>query len=469
MAPQQASTLETGGDQVRVRIAAPMVVALLASQSFMALPTLASHVTRETVVIDAGDGGQYDPAIRGDFIAYTDTSTGDADIVVKSISTGSTTRISGSPAGGAQENEDIDGNYVVFRHWVTGVTEAEIFVYNLATGVYTQITDDAFHQTDPAISGTRIVWTQFDSDGFSAIFTANIDGTGVQAIAPAAGVNQIDPAISGNTVVWYEGGNIVSVDLSVTLVVKTTVATGADRWPDVNGTKIAYGSAGNIFVRDGATTTQLTSDATTQRRPKVSSTLVAWENLVAPGDTDIGGWDFRINAAETLVSGPGVQEIFDLDGTSLAYTERSNDAAGDIYLLREVVPLLLAPFAAFTAEVEITLGPLVLDDSFEVQGEFTLGAGSDGIDPPTEEVTFAVGTSLPTVIPPGSFEQDAEGSYRFESGSLEFVITPLLDGSFAYKVEGENAELTLTTNPVEVSLTIGDDSSTTTDGDAEIK
>lgn len=301
----------------------------------VASPALAQ--TREVVDVAVGSGGQYDPSIKGDSIAYTDTSTGNADIVVYSIAANATIRrISGT--GGAQEVEDIDGNFVVYRQWNVGESDAEILVHNLGTGVDTTITNDNLHQTDPAISGTTLVWTQFDADGnYSAIWTADLtDPVGtMRAISPTAGVNQIDPAVNGALVVWYEGGNIISYDLATST--RTTVATGADRWPDVNGAKIAYASGGNIYVSEAGNVTTITNDATTQRRPKVSAEFVAWENLVAAGDTDVLGFDSRTNTYVTLAGGAGLQELHDLDGTNLAFTDRSTDAAGDIKLSREVV------------------------------------------------------------------------------------------------------------------------------------
>jgi hypothetical protein len=123
------------------------------------------------------------------------------------------------------------------------------------------------------------------------------------------------------------------------------------------------------------------------------------------------------------------------------------------------------PFAAFDAKVEIGLGPLANDDEFEVKATFTLGAGSDGIDPLTEDVSFQVGT-FSTTIPAGSFKQDKKGRFKFEGVidgvALEAVIQPLGGDTYEFKAEGANADLTGTVNPVTVALTIGDDGGSTT-------
>lgn len=123
------------------------------------------------------------------------------------------------------------------------------------------------------------------------------------------------------------------------------------------------------------------------------------------------------------------------------------------------------PFAAFHAKVEIELGPLANDDAFEVKADFTLGAGSNGIDPLTEDVSLQVGT-FSTTIPAGSFKVDKKGRFKFEGViggvSLQAKITPLGANSFEFKAEGTGTDLTGTVNPVTVQLAIGDDGGSTT-------
>ena len=117
------------------------------------------------------------------------------------------------------------------------------------------------------------------------------------------------------------------------------------------------------------------------------------------------------------------------------------------------------PFAAFNAELEIER------DEFEVKGSFTLGAGSNGIHPPAEDVTLKIGTFSIT-IPAGSFREDKKGRFKFEGTingvALEFAIRPLGGNSFEFQAQGEGADFTGTMNPVTVNLTIGDDSGSTT-------
>ncbi len=114
-------------------------------------------------------------------------------------------------------------------------------------------------------------------------------------------------------------------------------------------------------------------------------------------------------------------------------------------------------FADFTIDVEIE------DDEFEVEGTFTLGAASDGIDPVSEDVTIMV-DSVSITIPGGIFEPDDDASFEFEGTidgvELEVEITGVGDATFEFEIEAEGANLNGTVNPVEVALSIGDDGGT---------
>ncbi len=118
------------------------------------------------------------------------------------------------------------------------------------------------------------------------------------------------------------------------------------------------------------------------------------------------------------------------------------------------------PFAAFNLKVEIDIE----DGEVDMTATFTLGAGSNGLDPPKETVSLEVkgGTGAYSVaIPVGSFKKDGSGRFTFQGTinkvKLEASIRPLRDGAFEFEVETEGANLKGFANPVTVTLTIGDD------------
>jgi uncharacterized delta-60 repeat protein len=114
------------------------------------------------------------------------------------------------------------------------------------------------------------------------------------------------------------------------------------------------------------------------------------------------------------------------------------------------------PFTAFSVTAEINVG----SRAFEMTATFTLDAGSDGIAPLIEDVSFQLGT-FSTTIPTGLFREDQKGRFKFEGigngVALEVAIVQLGDSTFKFKVEGNGADLAGTANPVPVALTIGDD------------
>jgi YVTN family beta-propeller protein len=135
------------------------------------------------------------------------------------------------------------------------------------------------------------------------------------------------------------------------------------------------------------------------------------------------------------------------------------------------------PFLAFNARLEIDIDHDQKKDAFAVETSFTLSStASNGIHPPAEPVTLQIGTFSIT-IPPGSFrthehEGEGEDGHGHEDGFFSFQ--GVIDGvrlealikrtgtlRYAFNAKAKGANLTGTTNPVQVSLIIGDESGTT--------
>jgi len=132
----------------------------------------------------------------------------------------------------------------------------------------------------------------------------------------------------------------------------------------------------------------------------------------------------------------------------------------DHFSLTEVqVDAAVTQFSTFNAGGEIE------GNEFEIQGRFTLGASTNGINPLTEAVVLQLGT-FSVSLPSGSFRRARGGSYKFEGTidgvSLEIDIAPAGTNRYTFTAEGSGANLTGTVNPVSGALTIGDDAGTTT-------
>jgi len=137
-----------------------------------------------------------------------------------------------------------------------------------------------------------------------------------------------------------------------------------------------------------------------------------------------------------------------------------------------VPPPVGVPFLAFNAKLEIDLDRKPNKDRFELESHFTLSSTAPGIHPVVEPVTLQIGTFSIT-IPPGSFKKhEGEDEDEHEGGS--FIFRGVIDGvklealikrtgtlRYAFDAEAKGADLTGTTNPVPVTLTIGADTGTT--------
>lgn len=102
------------------------------------------------------------------------------------------------------------------------------------------------------------------------------------------------------------------------------------------------------------------------------------------------------------------------------------------------------------------------DDEIEMKGKFRLAEASDGIDLSTEDVMVTVG-DFSVTIPAGSFQRSGHKQWTFEGEidgiTVEMVITKRADGKykFTFEAETEGLDLGEFSNPIEVTLTIGDD------------
>jgi DNA-binding beta-propeller fold protein YncE len=102
--------------------------------------------------------------------------------------------------------------------------------------------------------------------------------------------------------------------------------------------------------------------------------------------------------------------------------------------------------------------------AFSLQAQLTLSTSSNGIHPHAEAVRLQVGPFI-TTIPAGSFERAADGSFSYEgtiSGAhLDVLIKPT--GTLRYELDASatGANLSGASNPVQVSMSIGDDAGLT--------
>lgn len=95
-------------------------------------------------------------------------------------------------------------------------------------------------------------------------------------------------------------------------------------------------------------------------------------------------------------------------------------------------------------------------------GVFSLGTGSDGIDPVAEPTTIQIGTQQ-ILIPSNSFTEDEHGRFsirgKFADATVNGWIVPMQGGRFEFKFAISQHHVRLENNPTVIGLLIGDDGS----------
>jgi hypothetical protein len=122
-----------------------------------------------------------------------------------------------------------------------------------------------------------------------------------------------------------------------------------------------------------------------------------------------------------------------------------------------------APFNDFFIDaVRIRFAYFPYQDGVEIEGAFTLGANSDGINPVNEDVAVDLNNASLT-IPAGSFEED-DGEFVFKGvikgAAVEMEIEAVGEIDYEFELEVAGATFRAIQNPVTVGLTIGDDTGT---------
>jgi YVTN family beta-propeller protein len=129
-----------------------------------------------------------------------------------------------------------------------------------------------------------------------------------------------------------------------------------------------------------------------------------------------------------------------------------------------IAPISTVPFARLVARATIVLAP-GSRDRFDAEFLFSPGANNDGIDPLTEDVTVTIGPASWT-IPAGWFLKSKFGPALFDGlidgTRLGALFVQLPGGRWGFAIIGSGALLDGVSNPVALSLRIGNDIGSTT-------
>jgi len=173
---------------------------------------------KEPLVI--GPGVQKDPVLAGGTLIWADNRAGDFDLWTMQLAPTRTEPRLLRGGEGDQDQPVMDGTRLV---WIGRdlaphtARESEVFTMDLAVpSSELQITSDGYEQTQPDVSGKRIVWADFAHSPDAMYIdladplrnNADIFGwdleAGGQFIVTEEPTKQLRPSIHGETVVWLD-------------------------------------------------------------------------------------------------------------------------------------------------------------------------------------------------------------------------------------------------------------------------
>ena len=238
------------------------------------------------------------------------------------------------PAPNTQRNPAVSGLNVVYIDDEGG----QVYVHNLLTGTRHPVTASAGAKEKPAISGTRIVWTDYNTIParvrYHDLSNPVLNGREVAASTSA----QLDPDVEGDWIVWAEPHAIRAYRISSgevrTLASVDSGFVSASN-PAIGGGIVVFqasllsppeGELSNweIFAHNltSQRTWRVTRNPAAQNNPDVSADLIVWEDERVD-QHDIWGYDLAASAPGEfpIATGAETQHEVAVSGKQVVWAE----------------------------------------------------------------------------------------------------------------------------------------------------
>lgn len=373
---------------VRALMIAATALAVPAAMAVPAAAVAQSCIgTESSVIVAAGD--QFDPAISGPYVVYTDTSAGSADVYYFDRTTGAIHDVATGP--GDQQLSDVNGNLVVYTSSNGG--PADVFLYDIITGSTQQLTSNASDQINPAVSSRIVAYEDYSSGASNISWYDLLSGTTQSISAPG---DQVSPSVSGTRIVYVDvnaGSSIVLFDTAT--ATSTTIYGGPASSPDIDGAHVAFArsaSGGNdvsVYDTTTGTTTTLALPGD-QVNPHISGDFVAFEDQNS-GVSHVALWNYSNGQVYYPNPSPASQALNDISGNRVVYTD-NRSGNQDIYAY---------DFACSNSPPAVTITAPPAGSVYAVNtlvtftGSFT---DPDTLDTHTATWTFSTGSTSLTVL-----------------------------------------------------------------------
>ncbi len=286
--------------------------------------------------------GAKDPCVYNDTIIWID-----GDIFLHNLLSGAQTNITNDGTG--HSSPSIYGDKLVYSENRGGVG-AHIYIYNIATGVETQVPSDAGATPGmPFIYKDKIVYVELTASS-ECIAMYNITTAEKRIVYAETNMvyHNITPAMYENTVVWdrflSSGHTIRAFDLSTNTLLPEVIGDGRSRYPRIYKDKIVWQEMvgdGNwdIYMYDliTKTTKAICAAPLHQLYPDIYENKIVWEDFRDNGDMDIYMYDIA-TSTETHFELPYHQVLPRIYDNKIVFEELrdagSNQFISDINVLK---------------------------------------------------------------------------------------------------------------------------------------
>ncbi|MDP6542774.1 MAG: PEP-CTERM sorting domain-containing protein [Phycisphaerae bacterium] len=313
------------------------------------------------------------------------------------------TNLTNDPAKGQSEVRVSDG-YIAWLEWDSSNSDANIYLYEVASDTSKVVTDDSYRYWPMRLSGPNVAWLAYDGAsnvGDYYMYSGGFSGGSTAAVTTDWAIRSAGPEISGTTLIWsqdwypevylYNGG----------VPQQISSAGGAVSRPVISGDYVAWGQYESVYqnghvyqYHDGSASEISTETATNFRDIAISGSRVVWyDHDSSAGTHDI--WYYDGTSAEKIFSHDDYIEELCIDGSTVAWYTDNDDGYTTIFLYdgTSVVDLLAPTTYGEIGAIDISGSLLVWD--------YTEGGGDE--EGSLSVIMLYDGTSIQQISPEGDY------------------------------------------------------------------
>ena len=148
-----------------------------------------------------------------------------------------------------------------------------LFHISLALGV--ALTDNSLNDLSPQISGSNVVWNEFDGNDWEIYF---YNGSTITQLTNN-NYNDFEPQVDGNNIVWYghDGNDYEIFQYDGLTINQLTDNSYDDTYPQVDGNNVVWQSQGEIFLYNGSSTANVSNKPLNDFYPQVDGNNIVWQ------------------------------------------------------------------------------------------------------------------------------------------------------------------------------------------------